>query len=84
MYYTYVLVSTRNGDLYVGSTENVENRLSLHNSGKVRSTKAYVPWQLLQKEEFATRSEAMLRERFLKNHQQKEILKAKYGAVAKW
>lgn len=77
-YYTYVLRSLKNGDLYIGSTENVEKRVAMHNGGRVRSTKGYRPWQLLQHEPFATRSEAVLRERFLKNHQQKELLKEKY------
>ncbi|MSU56346.1 MAG: GIY-YIG nuclease family protein [Candidatus Taylorbacteria bacterium] len=77
-YYAYVLRSLKNDDLYVGSTEDVENRLRLHNSGRVRSTKAYRPWVLLQKEEFSSRSEAVRRERFLKTHQQKALIKVKY------
>jgi predicted GIY-YIG superfamily endonuclease len=28
-YYTYVLKSEKNGDYYIGSTENVERRLEL-------------------------------------------------------
>ena len=84
MYFTYILLSQRNGDLYVGSTENVENRFRMHNSGRVRSTKANRPWKLLETKSFETRSETMIHEKFLKNHQQKEILKAKYGLVAKW
>ena len=83
MYYVYFLKSLKNGDLYIGSTEDVNNRLKKHNDGKVKSTKFYRPWQLLDIETYNTRSEAVRRERFLKNHQQKEILKKKYGAVAK-
>ena len=83
MYYVYVLVSSKNGDLYVGSTENLENRFLLHNAGKVKSTKAYRPWKLLGFEELKSRNEAVRKERFLKNHQQKEILKKKYGAMVK-
>lgn len=52
----------------------------MHNKGKVKSTKGYCPWKLLECQEFNTRSEAFQREMFLKNHQQKEILKAKYVA----
>ena len=83
MYYTYVLKSECNGDIYVGSAENIEKRLSLHNAGKVKSTKAYRPWKLLEFEEFNSRSGAVQKERFLKNHQQKEILKKRHGQVAK-
>ncbi len=83
MYYTYVLLSLKNSDIYIGSTENVANRLSRHNSGKVKSTRAYKPWRLLECREFQTRSEAVRNENFLKAHQQKELLKIKYGQVAK-
>ncbi len=80
MYFVYYLISLVNKDLYIGSTENLEKRLFLHNSGKVKSTKAYRPWKLLGYEKFVTRSEAVQREQFLKNHQQKEILKRRYLA----
>ena len=83
-YYVYILKSYKNGDIYVGSTSNVDNRVRLHNAGKVKSTKFYRPWQLLECKTFETRSEAVKQEKFLKTHQQKEIIKKKYGAVAKW
>ena len=82
-YYTYVLRSLKNNDIYIGSADNVNGRLCLHNLGRVKSTKGYRPWQLLEYKEFNSRSEAIRYERFLKNHQQKEILKNKYGLVAK-
>lgn len=82
-YYVYILKSLKNNDIYIGSTENIEIRIKLHNSGKVKSTKFYRPWQLLERQEFDSRSEAVRQERFLKTGQQKELLKRKYGAVAK-
>ena len=78
-YFVYFLVSEKNNDLYVGSTEDVKKRVGLHNAGKVKSTKAYRPWRLLGFERYESRSEAVKRERFFKAHQQKEILKKKYG-----
>ncbi len=84
MYYTYILISLNNRDIYVGSTENVENRVRLHNFGKVKSTKANKPWKLLEVHEFESRSEAVRMEMFFKTGQQKEILRNKYGVVAKW
>lgn len=79
-YFVYVIKSLKNSDLYVGSTENLENRLKKHNSGKVRSTKAYKPWEILEFRECESRSEAVQLERFLKTGQQKEILRKKYTA----
>lgn len=84
MYYVYFLKSLKNKDLYIGSTENLAKRINLHNVGKVKSTKSYRPWGLLGYEEYNTRSEAVKRERFLKTGQQKELLKRKFGLVAKW
>lgn len=83
MYCVYVLKSLANDDLYVGSAENIKNRLKLHNAGKVKSTKGYKPWRLVKYEECGSRSEAAKRERFLKTGQQKEMLRKKYG-VATW
>ena len=83
MFYVYFLKSLKNNDLYIGSTENLENRFLLHNSGKVRSTKFYKPWELLGYETYNSRSEAVKREYFLKTGQQKELLRIKFGLVAK-
>lgn len=75
MYYVYFLKSLINNDLYIGSTENLEERVFLHNAGKVKSTRGYKPWRLVGCEEYESRSEAVQRERFLKSGQQKELLK---------
>jgi len=79
IYYTYVLLSSRNNDIYIGSTAGLQNRINRHNQGKVKSTRAYRPWKLVEYHEFDSRSEAFKQEMFLKNHQQKEILKKKYS-----
>lgn len=79
MYYVYFLKNLKNNDLYIGSAESLAKRINLHNAGKIKSTQFYRPWQLLDFEVYDSRSKAVRRERFLKNHQQKEILKKKYG-----
>ena len=66
MYYSYVLRSLKNGILYKGSTENIENRLEIHNLGLVKFTSKYLPWELVITEEFSTRAEAMKREKWYK------------------
>jgi putative endonuclease len=77
-FWVYILKSSQNGDIYVGSTADVQNRFRLHNSGKVKSTKGYRPWLLLETRECKTRAEAVVLERYLKTGQQKEQLRAKY------
>ncbi|MBL8029684.1 MAG: GIY-YIG nuclease family protein [Candidatus Doudnabacteria bacterium] len=78
MYYVYFLKSLQNGDVYIGSCENVQLRYTQHNKGRVKSTKGYRPWKLLSYETCLTRSEAMKKEKFYKSGQQKELLKIKY------
>ncbi|MBI1329934.1 MAG: excinuclease ABC subunit C [Alphaproteobacteria bacterium] len=42
MWYVYFL-RLSNGDIYVGSTGDLRERIAVHQSGGVRSTKAYRP-----------------------------------------
>ncbi len=67
MYYIYILRSQKDGNLYIGQTENLEERLRYHNLGRVKSTKRRLPLELLHMEEFSSRSEAMRREKILKS-----------------
>lgn len=78
-FYVYILLSLTNSDLYVGSTQNVNERIKRHNAGKVKLTMGYRPWKLLETHEYASRSRTVKGERFYKQHQQKEILKKKYN-----
>ena len=48
-------------------TSNLEKRLLEHNSGNTKSTKPYLPWEILYKEEFSSRVEARKRELYLKS-----------------
>jgi len=68
MYYTYVLYSTYHDRIYIGQTNNVDIRILKHNLGLVKSTKSYIPWKLVHVESYKTRSEAMMREKYLKSH----------------
>jgi len=68
MFYVYVLYSAAYDRIYIGQTNNLSIRLEKHNSGKVKSTKPYCPWQLVHQESYASRAEAMQREKQLKSH----------------
>lgn len=64
MYYVYIL-RTSAGTLYVGQTNNLEKRLKEHKDRSVRSSKyvrSFTSFELVYKEEFVTRSEALKRE----------------------
>ncbi len=46
MFFVYILRSTATGRYYYGHTKDLSKRIKQHNSGKVRSTKAYRPWEV--------------------------------------
>ena len=63
----YVLLSEKDNRTYVGSTNDFEKRLALHNSGRVTSTKHRIPFKTLFTEEFETIQEAKKRELYYKS-----------------
>ena len=75
MYYVYVIKSEIDGRHYKGLTENPENRLKEHNSGKTKSTRPYKPWVLVLIEEFDNLEEAKKREKYFKSGIGREYLK---------
>src|SRR5436189_169287 len=62
----YVLSSEKTGRRYVGSCENLADRIDRHNAGQSKATKHGVRWDLLSTERFSTRYEAAQRERYYK------------------
>ena len=66
MYSTYILRSRTTSQFYTGSTANLTVRLEQHNSELSSSTKNRGPLDLIHREEFTTRPEAVRRERFYK------------------
>ena len=77
MYSTYILISESTGKLYIGQTNNLNARISRHNSNKNFTTKNKGPWRLLFSKDFNTRSEAMMYEKKLKSIKRKEYLISK-------
>jgi predicted GIY-YIG superfamily endonuclease len=66
MWYVYFL-QLKNGDIYVGSTNDLRRRFSLHQAGQVRSTNRNLPAKL--KSYVAVETEALARklERYFKS-----------------
>jgi putative endonuclease len=79
MHFVYVLMSERNHRFYIGCTSNLQRRIDEHNNGKVRSTKAFVPWTIIFIEKYTSKTEAFKREKQLKSYKGgkafKELLK---------
>jgi putative endonuclease len=75
MYYVYAISSLERNYIYVGLTDNVERRLSEHNSGKNKTTKPYSPFVVIYFEECNSRIEARIKEKYFKSGIGKEKLK---------
>jgi len=53
---------------YVGYTNNLKNRINLHNSGKGAKFTKGRKWKLIYKEKFKSKSKAISREYYIKNN----------------
>ena len=66
MYYVYVLKSDKDRKMYVGATQDLKKRLSMHNAGKINSTKLRKPLKLVYYEAFSDKGDAFAREQWCK------------------
>jgi len=74
MFCTYILKSLSNGKYYIGSCDDINERIKKHNSGNVKSTKNFIPWKIVHKEFFGARGSATKRERQLKSWKSRKAL----------
>jgi putative endonuclease len=58
VFHVYILKSVDHNRRYIGSTDDLQKRLDIHNKDKARSSKGYRPYVIVYTEEFQTRSEA--------------------------
>jgi len=73
-YYVYILQSDSDGTYYIGSTLDLDARLARHNQGGSRYTKSKKPWKVIYSEEFGNKSDALVRERQIKNRKSREYI----------
>ncbi|MBX7151804.1 GIY-YIG nuclease family protein [bacterium] len=65
-HFVYVLWSDKLNKRYIGMTDNIDRRVSQHNSGGNQSTKNGRPWIIIFTESFEAKTEAASREKYLK------------------
>ena len=75
-FYVYIIQSQKDGSYYVGSTQDLDERIERHNQGRSTYTKLKRPWKLLYFEEFPDRSSAIKRENYLKRQKSKELIES--------
>jgi len=79
MFFVYV-IKNKNDKIYVGQTFNLEIRLKRHNGLLKNKAKSFTNknkgvWNLIYKEIFKTRKEAVIREKELKSAQGRKFIK---------
>lgn len=75
MYEVYAIASLSRNYIYVGLTDNLERRLKEHNAGHNKTTKPYLPFQIIHRERCTDRVAARFREKYWKSGTGKEQLK---------
>lgn len=76
MYYVYILLSLKDGKLYIGSTPDLKARKTKHDKGFVLATKNRRPLKLIYYECYQSSADAKHREIFFKGgkgHQELKI-----------
>ncbi|QCX01379.1 GIY-YIG nuclease family protein [Aggregatimonas sangjinii] len=75
MMVVYAIASIEHNYIYVGMTNNLENRLARHNGGRERTTRFYAPFKTIYIEECSDREFARVREKYWKSGVGKERLR---------
>lgn len=75
MFSVYAIKSLAHNFIYVGMTENLEERLRRHNNGYNKSTKRFAPFKLIYSENCEIGQDARIREKYLKSTSGKRFLR---------
>ena len=77
MFYVYIIYNETAKKFYIGQTENVEQRLRLHNQKvfKGYTSRFEGVWKVVYSEPYQTRSEALKREKQLKSYRGREFIR---------
>ena len=51
-YYAYILQNSLKNFIYIGYSEDLKQRLTSHNNGENKSTKPYIPLELIHYEAY--------------------------------
>ena len=79
-YFVYMLKSKNSKPVtYVGYTNNIKKRITLHNAGRGAKFTRGRKWKLIYKAKIKTKNEAISREYYIKNNRSlRKKLKEKY------
>jgi len=76
-YYTYVLESSKDGNLYIGWSDDLRERIKKHLKGEVKATKSRLPIELVYYEACLNKEKAIEREKSLKTGFGRKYIKSR-------
>lgn len=74
-HYVYILHNQPKDFIYIGYSEDLKSRYESHNKGENKSTKAYLPLELIHYEAYKNKDDAKRREDYLKTNKGRTTLK---------
>ena len=83
-YHVYMLISLSKKPVsYVGYTNNLKKRITLHNSNKGAKFTRGRKWKLIYKEKYSSKKEAISREYYIKKNRtlRKKIKNEKFNPI---
>jgi putative endonuclease len=75
MFYTYVLLSKKDGKFYTGYTQDLKVRFEQHKKGQVKATKERRPLEFIYYEACLNQEDAIHREKYLKTYHGKAYIR---------
>jgi putative endonuclease len=79
MYSVYAIFNSKNNKIYIGQSENLNNRLLLHKDKTFKNSftaRFDGEWKLIYREDFETRKEVLIREKQLKSYRGREFIRS--------
>lgn len=73
-YYVYVFFNKIKNFIYIGYSEDLKQRVKEHNSGYSKSTRPYIPLDLIHYEAYKNKKDAKRRELYLKTNRGRTTL----------
>ncbi|MBI4158284.1 MAG: GIY-YIG nuclease family protein [Candidatus Yanofskybacteria bacterium] len=73
-YYVYVLYNKSKNFIYIGYSEDLKQRVTEHNKGRIKSTKFFLPLELIYYEAYKNKKDAKRREPYLKTNRGRTTL----------
>ena len=76
--WVYAIYNKTHSKIYIGQTQDLKERIDLHNSAKFKNSytsRFDGEWQLIYFEEVGTRQQALIREKQLKSYRGRQIIK---------